>query len=163
MTPNKENSELRQFEKKFGNSLSNEADDNALDFSIIENEIRLNIFNSNRFIEKANIECTLMFKLMWIACLIAISIIFGGVILLFFDLITEGIIAAISSSIPSAVALIFFKKDRELRKSREYHSNRIQQSQYILKSITLAETISDIKERDSIKKTIIENILGLCK
>ena len=85
----------------------------------------------------------------------------GAVALLLAGQVSAGVVASIASLIPEATALLFFRKDAELRTSIEAYNQHILGSQQTLTMIDLCETIKEESERDRMKRDIILRVLDI--
>jgi len=74
--------------------------------------------------------------------------------------VPAGVVTSAAGVVPEVLALIFFKKDHELRQQVSANDARIQHSQMFLTAVQVAETIGDPTQQNSAKTKIIERILG---
>jgi Cyanobacterial TRADD-N associated 2-Transmembrane domain len=123
--------------------------------------VRLNLSQLERNIEQARRESSQFFTLTLIFSGVGFLIVAAGVILLFASQVTAGIVASVSSIVPEVTAVLFFKKDQELRKSIESYHRHTLDSQQILTMIDVAETIKNTDEKDRMKQQIIFKVLGI--
>lgn len=122
---------------------------------------RLNLNQLERNIEQARRESGQFFKLTLVFSSIGFLIVLAGVVLLFVGQVTAGIVTSVSSLVPEVTAVLFFNKDKELRKTIEAYHQHMLDSQQILTMIDVAETIKDHSERDGMKQQIIFKVLGM--
>ena len=130
-------------------------------FERIGAAIRLNLKQIEKNIEQARTESNQFFKLTLIFSSVGFLVVIIGVILLLMGQVTAGIVTSISSIIPEVTAFLFFKKDKELRKTiQDYHQHMLD-SQQVLTMIDVAETVNSSSEQDKIKQEIIFKVLNI--
>jgi hypothetical protein len=112
-------------------------------FERIGAAVRLNLSQLERNIEQARHESNQFFKLTLIFSSVGFVIVLVGVILLFAGQITAGVVASIASIIPEVTAVLFFRKDQELRRTIEAYHQHMLDSQQMLTMIDVAETIKN--------------------
>lgn len=130
-------------------------------FERIGAAVRLNLQQLERNIEQARVESSQFFTLTLIFASIGFVVVLVGVILLFLQQTTAGIVTTVSSLIPEVTAVLFFNKDKELRKTIEAYHNHMLESQRLLTMIDVAETIRDHSECDRMKQQIIAKVLKI--
>lgn len=101
------------------------------------------------------------FKLTLIFASLGFLIVLAGVGLLLAGQVAAGVVSSISSIIPEVTAILFFRKDKELRATIERYHQYILDSQRILTMIDIAETVKSERERDSLKRVIIYKVLEI--
>ena len=124
-------------------------------FHRIEKAVGINLDNLQENIVQARKESNQFFKLTLIFSGLGFLIIAFGVILLFLDKTTAGIITAVSSIVPEVTALLLFAKDKELRRTIQTYHQYMLDSQRLLTMVDLSETIEDTKLRDKTKQDIV--------
>lgn len=132
-------------------------------FERIGAAVRLNLDQLERNIEQARQESGQFFRLTLIFSSVGFLIVLAGVILLLAKQVTAGTVTAIASVIPEVTAVLFFRKDQELRKTISSYHRYILDSQQMLTMIDVAETIKNPEERDQIKQQIIVKVLDIEK
>jgi hypothetical protein len=130
-------------------------------FERIGAAVRLNLHQLERNIEQARKESSQFFKLTLMFSSIGFAIVLSGVGLLLANQVTAGIVASASSIIPEITAILFFKKDQELRKTIGAYHRYMLDSQQMLTMIDVAETIKNPDERDRMKQQIILRVLDI--
>ena len=85
----------------------------------------------------------------------------SGVALLLAQQVAGAIVTSISGIIPEVTAVLFFRKDKELRIGVGKYNQHLLDSQHILTMIDVAETIQNVQERDSLKRQIIFSALSI--
>ena len=130
-------------------------------FERIGAAFRLNLQQLEKNIEKAREESNQFFRLTLLFSCLGFFVILSAVGLILADQVNAGVVTAVSSIIPESMALLFFKKDRELRYTIEAYHNHMLDSQKSLTLIDVAETIASQPERDRIKREIILSSLGV--
>lgn len=130
-------------------------------FERIGAAVRLNLTQLEGNIEQARRESNQFFRLTLIFCAIGFIIVLAGVVLLLTSQVTAGIVTSVSSIIPEVTALLFFVKDKELRKTLQSYHQHMLDSQQILTMIDVAETFGDPDERDRMKRDIIFKVLSI--
>ena len=89
-------------------------------FERIGAAVRLNLSQLERNIEQARKESNQFFKLTLIFASIGFLVVVAGIAFLLAGQVAAGIVAAVSSTVPEVTATLFFKKDKELRKTSSY-------------------------------------------
>jgi len=112
-------------------------------------------------IEQARKESSQIHTLMLVLIGAGAGLILVGVILLYTNQITAGTVSLVSSIVSEAIAMLFFKKDGELRKRVSRHHDQLLEVQKILTMMDIAETIIDKSIRDDMKRQIIYKSLGI--
>lgn len=130
-------------------------------FERIGAAVRLNLKQLERNIDQARRESNQFFKLTLIFSALGFTIVLIAVLLLLMNQVTAGVVTLISSTIPEVTALLFFAKDRELRKNLESYHKHTLDSQQILTMIDVAETFKDPVGRDEMKRNIIFKVLSI--
>jgi len=130
-------------------------------FERIGAAVRSNLKQLEQNIEQARKESSQMFKLTLIFASVGFVVIFVGIVLLYLEQTTAGIVSTVSSIIPEVTALLFFSKDKELRDTITAYHNHMLKSQKLLTMIDVAETITNSAERDKIKQEIISKVLEI--
>ncbi len=130
-------------------------------FERIGAAVRLNLSQLERNIEQARHESNQFFKLTLIFSSVGFVIVLIGVVLLFAGQITAGVVASIASIMPEVTAVLFFKKDQELRRTIEAYHQHMLDSQQMLTMIDVAETLKNVDERDRMKQQIIFKVLKI--
>lgn len=130
-------------------------------FERIDAAVHLNLEQLDKNIAQARSESSQFFKLTLVFAGLGFLVVLAGISLLLAEQITAGVVSTISSIIPEVTAVLFFRKDKELRTTIERYSQHILESQRILTMIDVAETVGSDKEKDSIKKQIIHKALGI--
>ena len=130
-------------------------------FERIGAAVRLNLKQLERNIEKARLDSNQFFKLTLVFSSIGFLIIMFGVILMFSEQITAGLVSTASGIIPEVTAFLFFSKDRELRKTISSYHQHMLDSQQLLTMVDVAETINDQTEKDKMKQKIISKVLNI--
>ncbi|MGK7898791.1 MAG: hypothetical protein AB4372_35545, partial [Xenococcus sp. (in: cyanobacteria)] len=72
-----------------------------------------------------------------------------------------GIVGTVASTIPNATSFLFFRKENELRKSIEKYHRYLIESHKTSSMIDVAETITNLENKDHIKRTIIYKVLDV--
>ena len=129
-------------------------------FERIGAAVRLNLKQLEKNIEQARKESSQFFRLTLIFASVGFLVVIIGIILLFSDQVTAGIVSTASSIIPEVTAFLFFTKDKELRKTISAYHQHMLNSQQLLTMVDVAETIIDTAEKDRIKQQIIAKVLG---
>lgn len=122
--------------------------------------VKLNLEQLKKNVEQARAESTQFFKLTLIFSSLGFIVVLVGVGLLYFGEITAGLVSSVSGIIPELTAVLFFKKDKELRQTIESYHQHILDSQKVLTMVDVAETVSDCNERDKLKRDIIMHVLN---
>ena len=125
----------------------------------IADAVRLNLGQVQLNMEQARRESSQFFRTTLIFSGVAFAIILGGIGLMLANLVTVGIVTTAASIIPEAGALLFFNKDRELRKTIETYHGYILDSQQVLTMVDVAETIEESSAKDAVKEQIILAVL----
>ena len=111
--------------------------------------------------QKAREESSQSFRFTIIFSALGFLVVLSGAALLLFEQTAAGVVSTIASIIPATVALIFSKKDAELRATiQEYHSYMLE-LQRVLTMIDVAETIQNANEKDRMKTEIIYRSLSI--
>jgi hypothetical protein len=129
-------------------------------FERIGAAVRLNLKQLEKNIEQARKESSQFFRLTLIFASVGFLVVIIGIILLFSEQVTAGIVSTASSIIPEVTAFLFFTKDKELRKTISAYHQHMLNSQQLLTMVDVAETIIDTAEKDRIKQQIIAKVLG---
>jgi hypothetical protein len=129
-------------------------------FERIGAAVRLNLKQLEGNIEQARLESNQFFRLTLIFAVLGFIVVIAGVALLLLSQVTGGVVTTVSSVIPETTALLFFNKDRELRKTIESYHQFMLESQHVHTMIDVAETISNPVERDRMKQEIILKVLS---
>jgi ABC-type transport system involved in cytochrome bd biosynthesis fused ATPase/permease subunit len=129
-------------------------------FERIGAAVRLNLKQLEKNIEQAREESSQFFRLTLIFASVGFVVVIIGIILLFAEQVTAGIVSMVSSVIPEVTAFLFFTKDKELRKTISAYHQHMLDSQRLLTMIDVAETIKDATEKDRIKQQIIGKVLN---
>ncbi|WP_287373314.1 toll/interleukin-1 receptor domain-containing protein [Prosthecochloris sp.] len=130
-------------------------------FERIGTAVRQNLDQIKQDIEQARSESSQFFKLTIIFSSIGFAIVAVAIVLLIQAEITAGIVASIASIVPEVTALLFFKKDKELRGTIEQYHKHVLESQKLLTMVDVCETILDASERDKMKQKIILSALDV--
>ena len=110
-------------------------------------------------LSKARRESGIFFTLMCAFSIIGFSLVLGSFLLLFFGMSQESIIGTTVSAISEILALVYFKKDRELRQVLEsYHSQMYSYNRFLTK-IDITETIEADEVRNELKKQILSELI----
>jgi hypothetical protein len=123
--------------------------------------VRSNLAQLEQNIAQARKESGQFFKLTLVFASLGFLVVLAGVGLLLAGQVAAGIVSSISSIIPEITAVLFFRKDKELRAAIERYHQYILDSQRILTMIDIAETVKSEGERDSLKKEIIYKALDI--
>ena len=123
--------------------------------------VRLNLNQLERNIEQARTESSQFFKLTLVFASLGFLVVLCGVCLLLFGQVTAGIVASVASVIPEVTAALFFKKDKELRKTIEAYHQHMLESQRILTMVDVASTMMNGTDRDHMKQEIILKVLNI--
>lgn len=125
-----------------------------LAFERIAANVKVNLTQIENNIEHARRDSSKFFRLTMIFVSLGFFLAASGIFFIYIG-IDAGYATTLCSSIPEVVAVLFFRKDQELRKTiEEYHSHMLN-SQRVLTMIDLAETIDSDVDRDKIKQQII--------
>lgn len=124
---------------------------------------RQNLKQLNDNFTQARKESNQFFKLTLVFASLGFFIVLVGVSLLLAKQVPAGIVSTISSIIPEVTAVLFFRKDKELRDRIDLYHQNIIESQKIMSMIDVAETIKNEKEKDLIKRQIIFKVIGIEK
>jgi hypothetical protein len=127
------------------------------------------IAETSRFITKqleigyshAREQAYIWFRFSIIAAVIGALLIAGGVIALFFGKTTEGMITAICSLIPNAIAALFFVQSKASNERVDAIQNKLTEFREIQTAIEIANSIETKKERDKLKAEIIRKVISL--
>lgn len=130
-------------------------------FERIGAAVKSNLGQLDQNIDKARTESSQFFKLTLVFASLGFSIVLGGVGLLLAKQVAAGIVSTISAVIPEVTAVLFFKKDKELRVTIERYHQHVLDSQKLLTMIDVAETVKDETGRDALKREIIWKALGI--
>lgn len=130
-------------------------------FERIGAAVRQNLDQIKQDIEQARAESSQFFKLTVIFSSIGFLIVAVAIVLLMQAEITAGIVASVASVVPEVTALLFFKKDKELRGTIEQYHKHVLESQKLLTMVDVCETITDSAERDRMKQKIILGALDI--
>jgi hypothetical protein len=130
-------------------------------FERIGAAVRLNLKELESNIQQARLESNQFFRLTLVFSGLGFIIVLVGVALLLIGQITGGVITSISSIVPEVTALLFFQKDKELRRTIQSYHQYMLESQQIHTMIDVAETIVNPVERDTMKQHIILKVLGI--
>jgi hypothetical protein len=130
-------------------------------FERIGAAVKLNLKELESNIQQARLESNQFFRLTLIFSGLGFVIILIAVALLLIGQITGGVVTSISSIIPEVTALLFFQKDRELRRTIQSYHQYMLESQQVHTMIDVAETITNSVERDTMKQHIIFKVLGI--
>lgn len=130
-------------------------------FDRIAAAVKLYLTQIQENIQQARKDSSQFFKLTLVFASLGFIIVMGGVILLYSGEISAGIVAAVSSSVPEVTAVLFFRKDKELRKTIEAYHGHMLASQKLMTMIDVAETIGNPAEQDKMKQQIIFSTLGI--
>lgn len=121
----------------------------------------VNLDQLQKNISQARSDSSQLFKLTLIFSSLGFLTVAIGVFLLLFGQVEAGVVSSVAGIIPEAVAVLFFRKDKELRATIEgYHQHMIN-SQHILTMVDISETVIDDSERDRIKREIIYRTLNI--
>jgi hypothetical protein len=123
--------------------------------SRIADAVRLNLDQLQRNMDQARRESSQFFRTMLAFSAFASVIILSGIGLMLSGLITPGVVTTAASFVPQAGALLFFKKDKELRGTIQSYHGHLLQAQRVLTMVDLAETIDDPAAKNSAKEKII--------
>jgi|SRR2546421_10777834 len=129
-------------------------------FERIGAAVRLNLKQLEGNIEQARLESNQFFKLTLVFAALGFLVVIAGIVLLLLSQVTGGLVTTISSVIPETTALLFFNKDRELRRTIESYHQFMLESQHVHTMIDVAETIGNSVERDKMKQEIILTVLN---
>jgi hypothetical protein len=125
-----------------------------LAFQRIAANVKVNLTQIENNIEHARRDSSKFFRLTMIFVSLGFFLAASGIFFIYMG-IDAGYATTLCSSIPEVIAVLFFRKDQELRKTiEEYHSHMLN-SQRVLTMIDLAETIDNDVDRDNIKQQII--------
>jgi hypothetical protein len=130
-------------------------------FERIGAAVRLNLEQLKGSIEQARNESSQFFKLTLIFAGLGFLVVVSGVVLLLAHQVAGATVTSISGIIPELTAVLFFRKDKELRIAVGKYNQHLLDSQHILTMIDVAETIQNVQERDSLKRQIIVNALSI--
>lgn len=138
------------------NAISSDGNLSAeLAFERIAASVKFNLVQIQNNIEHARSDSLKFFKLTMICVSFGfILAVFGILISMIFDT-KMGYATTLCGSVPELIAVLFFRKDQELRKTIEKYHEELLMSQNILTMIDVAETIDNEMERDKIKQQII--------
>jgi hypothetical protein len=125
--------------------------------------VKVNLDQFQLNLSQARNESSNFLKLTMVFVAVGFATIVVGVGLLLGHQIAAGVVSTIASVIPGATAALFFKKDKELRGTIERYHQHVLDSQRLLTMIDVAETVKNEDERDSLKREIIFNALGIKK
>jgi TRADD-N domain-containing protein len=125
----------------------------------IAGRVRLNLGQVKADMEQARKESSQFFRPTLVFSGIGFVIILAGIGLMLAKLVTVGIVTTVASIIPEGCGLLFFNKDRELRRTIETYHERILKSQDILTTVDIAETFGAASAKDAIKEKIIMAVL----
>lgn len=130
-------------------------------FERIGAAVRLTLHQLESNMEQARSESNQFFRLTLVFCALGFLVVFAGIVLLLMGQVTGGVVTSISSIIPEVTALLFFAKDRELRRTIHSYHERMLESHQIHTLIDVAETVVNPAERDKIKHEIIFKVLDI--
>lgn len=129
-------------------------------FDRIEKQARFNLEQIEKILNQTREQSKYFFKLTMISAAVGFVIILIGILLIFLKVIQIGVVSSISGIIPEALALIFFKKDKELRKIIKYNNEKLHELQRIQILLDYALTEKDEKTRRELKKEIIKQAIN---
>jgi hypothetical protein len=130
-------------------------------FQRIGAAVRLNLRQLQSNMEQARRESSQFFRLTLVFSSLGFLMVLGGVALLLLNEVTVGVVTSSASIIPEVTAALFFKKDKEMRKTIEAYHQHMMDSQQVLTMIDVAETIRDHAGRDTMKQRIIFKVLDI--
>ena len=130
-------------------------------FERIGAAVRLNLKQLETNTQQARSESNQFFRLTLIFCALGFIVILAAVVLLLRNQVTGGVVTSVSSIIPEVTALLFFAKDKELRKTIQTYHHRMLESQRVHTMIDVAETMVNPTERDKMKQEIIFKVLEI--
>jgi hypothetical protein len=130
-------------------------------FERIGAAFRLNLNQLEENMDQARSESNQFFRLTLIFSALGFIVVLGGVLLLFLGQVTGAVVTSVSSAIPEVTAVLFFTKDKELRKTIQPYHQRMLESQQIHTMIDVAETMANPTERDRMKQEIILKVLNI--
>lgn len=130
-------------------------------FERIGAAVRLNLEQLKENIAQARKESSQFFKLTLVFASLGFVVVLAGVGLLLANQVTAGVVSSISGIIPEVTAVLFFRKDKELRAIIERYHQHVLDSQRMLTMIDVAETVKSSEERDALKRQIIAKALGI--
>jgi hypothetical protein len=130
-------------------------------FERIGTAVRINLDNLQENTAQARSDSSQFFRLSLIFASLGFLVVLAGVALLLAGQVTAGVVSSIASTIPEVTAVLFFRKDRELRCVIERYHQHVLDSQRLLTMIDVAETVKASGERDSLKREIILKALGI--
>lgn len=130
-------------------------------FERIGAAVRSNLLQLEQNISQARSESGQFFKLTLIFASLGFLVVLVGVVFLLLGQVAAGVVSSVASLIPEVTAVLFFRKDKELRATIERYHQHALESQRILTMIDVAETVKSGDERDSLKKEIIFKALGI--
>jgi ABC-type transport system involved in cytochrome bd biosynthesis fused ATPase/permease subunit len=120
-----------------------------------------NLTQLEQNIAQARKESGQFFTITLVFASLGFAVVLTGVGLLLAGQVAAGIVSSISGIIPEVTAVLFFRKDKELRAAIERYHQYILDLQRILTMIDIAETVKSEEERDSLKKEIIYKALNI--
>ena len=100
------------------------------------------------------------FRFSIIAAVAGLLLIVVGIIVLLLGQTTEGIITAISSVVPNAIAALFFLQSKASNERVHAIQIKLSESREIHTAIEIANSIETKKERDKLKAEIIRKVIG---
>ncbi|HKB68305.1 MAG TPA: hypothetical protein VKC61_20760 [Pyrinomonadaceae bacterium] len=130
-------------------------------FERIGAAFRLNLKQLEENMEQARSESSQFFKLTLVFSALGFIVVLAGILLLLMSQVTGAVVTSVSSVIPEVTAILFFTKDKELRKMIQLYHQRMLESQQIHTMIDVAETMTNPTERDRMKQEIILKVLNV--
>lgn len=130
-------------------------------FERIGAAVSSNLAQLEQNIDQSRKESGQFFKLTLVFASLGFLVVIAGVALLLAGQVTAGVVSSIASLIPEVTAVLFFKKDKELRATIERYHQQVLDSQRILTMVDVAETVKDGEEQDALKREIIYRALGI--
>jgi len=122
---------------------------------------RSNLTQLEQNVAQARTQANQFFMLTLVFAGLGFLVVLVGVALLLAGQVAAGIVSSVASIVPEVTALLFFRKDKELRSTIEQHHQRIADEQRTMTMIDVAETVKDGNARDSLKRQIIHKALGI--
>lgn len=98
-----------------------------------------------------------------IAASVGFLLMVGGVIVLLGEQITAGIITSIAGVIPEAAAALFFVQGKNANRRVDSIQEKLGEARELLTALEIANTITDEKEKNEMKRSIVLKALGLEK
>ncbi len=120
---------------------------------------KLNLEQLEKNYDQSRQESSRFFWLMITSSGLGFIVIIFSILLLISNKIAAGVLTTTASVIPHTISFLFFKKDTDLRKSIEKYHAYLINSHKTSSMIDLAETVTNLEEKDHLKKLIVLKIL----